>query len=119
MGKLIHKKKEVLTQMKIARTTFEISKGLMFSSKKKCGMGMCLIMPVDDDVKFGASVTMFFCLHPLEIIFVNSKFEVVDKKTLKTWVPTYVPKKACKYIIEAYPGRLKDIKIGDNVEIIF
>ena len=74
-------------------------------------------MPTEEDVKFGASVTMFFCIHPLEIIFVNTKYEVVDKKVLRTWVPNYTPKEKCKYVIEAYPGILKDIEIGDKIQI--
>lgn len=117
MAKLIHKKKVILNEMKYLTSMLSISKGLMLSSKKKCKNGVCLVMPTDKDVKFGASVTMMFCLYSLEIIFVNSKFKVVDKVILKPWKITYVPKSECRYVIESYPGNLKEIKIGDTIKI--
>ena len=119
MAKLIHKKKEILPNMRVARNAFQLANGLMFAGKKKVNQGMCLVMPVDEDVKFGASVTMFFCFSSMDIIFVNSKFKVVDKVTLKTWVPNYTPKQACKYVVESSKGKFKDIKIGDLVNIEF
>lgn len=117
MAKLIHNNTTILDNMKYATSTFSISKGLMLSGRKKVDRGICLVMPSNKDVRYGASVTMLFCLHPLEILFVNSKFEIVDKVILKPWVPNYTPKKSCKYVIEAYPGRLNQIQIGDKVKI--
>lgn len=119
MPKLIHNNKEVLPSMRVARNALQLANGLMFAGKKKVNQGMCLVMPVDEDVKFGASVTMFFCFSTMDIIFVNTKFKVVDKITLKTWVPNYTPKQACKYVIESSKGKFKDIKIGDKVRIEF
>jgi hypothetical protein len=119
-AKLIYKNKSILDNMIYATSTFDISKGLMFSTKKKVKRGICLVMPTNKDVKFGASVTMFFCFFDYEILFINSNFEVVDKKILKPFLPNYTPKKPCKYIIESLPGTFKNIKIGDkiNIEII-
>lgn len=118
MSKLIFKDKEILSNLRYLTGTFKISKGLMFASKKRCSQGVCLVLPTTSDVKFGAAVTMFFCLHPLEILFVNTKNIVVDKVILKPWKGTYVPKNKCKYIIEAYPGIIGDkVKIGDKIKI--
>ncbi len=117
MSKLIHKDKVVLPNMKYATGLLEISRGLMFAGKKRVKRGVVLVMPSDKDVKFGSSVTMFFCFYPLEILFVNSKYEVVDKKILRPWVPNYTPKEASKYIIESEVGSLKNIKIGDKIKI--
>ncbi|MCA9460153.1 MAG: DUF192 domain-containing protein [Nanoarchaeota archaeon] len=118
MAKLIHKGKIILPHMKYATGTFEISTGLMLASEKKVKKGICLVMPSLGNVKFGSSVTMLFCIHDLEIIFVDTNFKVVDKKILKTWTPSYTPKAAAKYVIEAQVGDLKDIKVGDSIEII-
>lgn len=115
--KLIHNNKIILNNMKYATSTWAISKGLMFKDKKKVDEGMCLVMPASKDVKFGATVTMFFCFVDMQIIFVNSKFEVVDKIILKTWNPSYTPKAECKYVIESIVGKFDNIKIGDKVEI--
>ena len=118
LKKLKHNKKIILDEMKYATSTLEISKGLMFKGKKEVKKGMCLVIPSNKDIKFGSSVTMFFCFSDMQILFINSNFEVVDKKTLKIWTLSYTPKKACKYIIESIPHRFDDIKIGDKIEII-
>ncbi|MCA9460040.1 MAG: DUF192 domain-containing protein [Nanoarchaeota archaeon] len=118
MAKLIHNGKIILPYMKYATSTWTISTGLMLAGEKKVKKGICLVMPSLKNVRFGSSVTMLFCLHDLEIIFINSDFKVVDKKILKTWTPSYTPKKPAKYVIEAKVGDLKNIKIGDSVEII-
>lgn len=103
--------------MKYATAVTEISRGLMFASKKRIAKGLCMVMPSTGDVKFGSSVTMFFCFSSLDVLFVNLKFEVVDKKTLKPWLPNYTPISPCKYVIESTPGCFKDINIGDKVSI--
>ncbi len=105
--------------MRVAKNSFALAAGLMFTFKKKVNQGLCLVMPTKEDVKFGASITMFFCFVSMNIIFINSKFEVVDKVTLKPWVANYTPKNKCKYVIESTRGKFKDIKIGDKVEIKF
>jgi uncharacterized membrane protein (UPF0127 family) len=118
-AKLIHKKKSILPSMRVARNAFQLANGLMFAGKKKVSQGMCLVMPTKEDVRFGASITMWFCFSDMEIIFVNTKFKVVDKVTLKTWVSTYVPKEKCKYVIESTVGKFKDINVGDTVKLDF
>lgn len=117
IAKLLHENKVILSEMKYATSTYEISKGLMFSGKKKISKGMCLVMPSSKDVKFGASVTMMFCFSSMEIIFVNSNMQVVDKVILKPWKMSYTPKKECRYVIESTIGTFKNINIDDIVSI--
>ncbi len=117
MAKLIHKKKIILKNMKYATRISEISRGLMFASKKRVKSGICLVILSKKDVRFGSSVTMLFCFSSLEIIFVNSKFIVVDKVILKPWRFNYTPKIPSKYIIESSIGTFKNIKIKDTIKI--
>jgi uncharacterized membrane protein (UPF0127 family) len=117
MAKLLHNNKVVLNNMKYATDSLSISVGLMLAGKKKIAKGMCLVLPVKKDVRHGASVTMLFCFHKMEILFINTKFEVVEKKILLPWTPSYTPKKPCKYVIESLPETFKNIKIGDKVSI--
>ncbi len=116
-AKLIHKNKIILNNMVMASGLFEISRGLMFAGKKRIDKGICLIMPTKSDVRHGAAVTMLFCFRSYDILFINSKFEVVDKKTLKPWTPTYTPQKPCKYVIESTKGKFSNINIKDKVKI--
>jgi uncharacterized membrane protein (UPF0127 family) len=117
MSKLIHKNKIILKDMIYATNIFDISKGLMFSSKDKIKQGMCLVMPSKSDKKFGCSVTMLFVFSSLDILFINKNYEVVDKKTLKPFLFSYTPKKPCKFVIESLPQTFKSIKIGDKIKI--
>lgn len=103
--------------MRYATRVTEISRGLMFATRKRIERGLCMVMPSDKDVKFGSSVTMFFCFSSLDVLFVNIKYEVVDKVTLKPWLPNYTPKAPAKYVIESSVGKFKDINVGDKVEI--
>ncbi len=100
-----------------ATSMLQISKGLMFAGKKKIKKGICLVMPGKVDVKFGASVTMMFCFHKMQMIFIKSNLEVVDKVTLRPWKITYTPKDKCCYVIESLPKTFDNIKIGDKIEI--
>ena len=117
MAKLIHNKKEILSNLKYASSFWDISIGLMFRGKETIKKGICLEMPSSEDIKTGATITMLFCFHPLEILFVNSKHKVVDKTILKPWALAYTPKAACKYVFETTPNTFKNIKIGDNIKI--
>lgn len=115
--KLIHKSKIILNEMKYASSIWDISKGLMFASKKKVKKGMCLVFPSKKNKKFQCSITMLFCFFSYEILFLDKDFKVVDKTILKPFKLSYIPKKPCKYVIESLPGMFDKIKIGDLVEI--
>lgn len=117
MSKLIHKNKTILNQMKYASSPLSLAKGLMFATKNKIKKGICLALPGKEDQKTNATITMLFVFHPLEIIFINTKMQVVDKTILNPWKISYIPKKPCKYVIETTPGTLKNIKIGDQIKI--
>ena len=117
MAELWYGKKRILSDMRVARSTFAISKGLMFAFKKKISRGICLVMPVSKDVKYGAAVTMMFCFYKMDILFVNSSFKVVDKVELKPWKISYIPREKCKYVIESLPKTFNEIEIGEKVTI--
>ncbi len=57
---------------------------------------------------------MFFCLFPIDVIFLDSKKRVVEKATLRPW-QVYIPKKKAKYVIEMEAGSAK-VKIREKVE---
>ena len=115
MAKLIHKKKVILADMSYAKNIFSLVAGLMFASRRKISKGKCLVMQGKTDVIVG--IHMLFCFYPYEVLFVNSKFEIVDKKILKPWSLSYVSKKHFKYAIESSAGKFYGIEIGDRVQI--
>lgn len=116
-GTLSHNNHCLLPDLKISNSLLRISYGLMFASRRKIRNGLCMVFPSTKDIRHGASVTMFFVWFPLEVLFVDSSFTVVDKVTLKPWVPSYTPRAACSYVIEASPGTFSSVNIGDRVKI--
>ncbi|MFP4402439.1 MAG: DUF192 domain-containing protein [Candidatus Nanoarchaeia archaeon] len=119
MAELIHKSKTILPQMRVAQSGFALAYGLMFASKKKVRQGLCLVFPGNEDVQYGATITMWFCFFKYEILFINSNKEVVDKVILRPWRMSYIPKEKCKYVIESLPNTFELIKIGDRIKIKF
>lgn len=117
MAKLIHKNKTILKNMIYATSILDISKGLMFASKKKVHNGMCLVFPSNKNRKIQCSITMLFCFSPYEILFIDKDFKIVDKQILPPFKLSYIPKKPCRYVIESTPNRFKNIKIGDTIGI--
>jgi len=118
MAKLIYQNIIILENMKYAVSFLSRAKGLMFASKKKIKKGICLALPVKQDTRFKASVTMLFCFYPLEILFVNSAFQIVEKTILRPWKINYTPINACKYIIEGEVGIFAKLAIGHHVNIL-
>ena len=115
--KLVCNSKILLKDVKILKSPIQLGLGLMFASKKRAKRGVCLTLP-KRDVRYNASVTMFFCFYSYDILFVNSKMRVVDKVTLPPWKFHYTPKKNCSYIIESLKGTFKDVQIKDKVVIM-
>lgn len=118
MAKLLHKGKVVLSNVEVMRSVWRISVGLMFAGRKRIERGACLVMPSSSEVRFGCSITMLFCFFPYHILFVDSKFNVVDRIVLKPFRASYTPKKPAKYVFESTAGKFNSIKIGDRVELI-
>lgn len=116
--KLKYKGKVILPKVRVMTSVWRISLGLMFASKKTVDKGACLVMPSNLDVRHGAAVTMFFCFMTYDILFVNSKLEVVDRVNLKPWKMSYVPKESAKYVFESTKDKFKNIKIGDKIELV-
>lgn len=111
---LIYNKDIILKNVVVANNPLSLAKGLMFASKKRLDKGICL--QFSNDTRKGAAITMYFCFYPYEILFVNSKFKVVDKVILNPWRLNYLPKEECMYVFESSVGTFKNIKVGDSVE---
>ncbi|GAB4307878.1 MAG: DUF192 domain-containing protein [Methanobacteriaceae archaeon] len=101
---------------KIADTFFSRFKGLML--QKKLEMGLILKFPKERGRR-SSGIHMFFMKFPLDIIFTNSKKEVVDLVTIDPW-ETYTPKKPAQYIIELKKGIINktNTEIGDELDFI-
>ncbi len=101
---------------KIADSFFSRFRGLML--KRELKYGLVLKLP-DERSKYGSSIHMFFVRFPLDILFADSKKNVVDLVSIKPW-KTYTPKNPARYIIEMEEGTIKksNTQIGDHLSFV-
>ena len=59
------------------------------------------------------TIHMLFMLMPIAVIWLDSEKRVVDAKYAKPWRLAYAPAKAAQYFIEAHPGLLDRVQVGD------
>ena len=107
-------KRIIISNVKLAKTHWERTKGLMFEEKKK--FNYALIFEFPRESRIGTSLHMLFVFFPIDVLFMNKEKKVVDKVTLNPFIPNYTPKKAAKYVIELPKGKAKKIKVGEKVE---
>lgn len=94
----ISKKKIIIKKHKIADNIFSRAKGLMFSRKSKFDYG--LIFDLERDTQIGASIHMFFVFFPINIVFLDSKKQVIDIKIKLKPFRTTKPRGKCRYVLE-------------------
>ena len=96
------------------KTLFEKATGLMF--KKDIDDETAYLFYFNKKSKI--SIHMFFVFFPIDIIFLDENFKVVEMAKLRPW-QLYKSKENAKYFIEVKSGvaRKKRIKIGDYFEI--
>jgi uncharacterized membrane protein (UPF0127 family) len=115
--KIKHKNKILLSNPKHCKSIFELSRGLMFANKEKIEKGAFFTLPGKRLSPRMSAVTMLFVVHPLDILFLNEEYKVVDKVSLKAWIPSYIPKAPAKYIVESSKNSFKDVQLGDELKI--
>ena len=99
----------IAKRFNVCKSAFRKFKGLMFSKQKN------LVFMFDKKVKH--SIHMFFVFYPIDIIFLDENFNVVElKQSLKPW-KIYFPKQEYKYFIELNIRAISRSKtqIGDKV----
>lgn len=90
-------------------------RGLTFRRSLPEDEGLLLVQRYDS--KINASIHMLFVWMPLGIVWINSRYEVVDTRLALPWRPVYVPKKPAKYVLEIHPRRLEEFCKGDRIRI--
>ncbi len=110
---------EHLFNLEIAQTFEEKSKGLMFRESLPENQGMIFIYNDEKERSFWMKNTLI----PLDIIFLNSKETIVEKKEnippCKTEDCKTYQSKPAKYVIEINSGLTEKLglNVGDKIEI--
>jgi uncharacterized membrane protein (UPF0127 family) len=89
-------------------------RGLMFRTSLDQGEGLLLVEARDS--RIDSSIHMLFVPMDLAVIWINSKFTVVDSVLARSWHLAYAPRQAAKFTLEIHPSRLNEFQIGDQVD---
>ena len=87
----------------------------MFSMKIKHNDGVLFINNKENIIN--SILHTLFVFYPIKVIWLDSKFKVVDVKILKPFTLLAVPQRKAKYILELSPKALKNIKIDTKLKL--
>lgn len=105
----------------VLRGAFSKALGLM--GRRKTGGALFVLQR---ESRVDATIHMMFMLIPLDVVWVDKKFMVVDVRTVmpvspldpRTWI-FHTPRKRAKYIIELSAGAAGKTKVGDEIQFKF
>ncbi len=104
--------KNVTSRKILARNAWESRfLGLMFKKLRK-GEACVLKNPYND--RLGAGIHMFFVPQELDVLWLDEKGVVVDKKHCKRW-RLYFPEKSASYVVELLDAG--NTKINDEIRM--
>ena len=111
--KLVHKKKVLAGNVVLYKNIFSRGWGLRFSMPIK---DKALVFVSPDESIFNSSIDMFFVFFPIDVLWLDSKCEVVDvKQNVRPFSLPIKPKSPAKFVVELPAGSVKEVKIGDKV----
>lgn len=85
------------------------------------GLQLVTSLPEDEGLLFvtgsesraNTTIHMFFMFFSIGVVWMDASGKVVDKCLAKPWRPAYAPRSAAQFFVEARPGILERVKIGD------
>ncbi len=72
-----------------------------------------LLFVTGSENRANTTIHMFFTFFSIGVVWLDASGKVVDKCFAKPWRPAYAPKSPAQYFIEAKPGILDKVQIGD------
>ncbi|MBI1276957.1 MAG: DUF192 domain-containing protein [Anaerolineaceae bacterium] len=88
------------------------------------GLQLVRYLPDDEGLLFvtgsenraNTTIHMFFMFFSIGVVWLDASGKVVDKCFAKPWRPAYAPKSPAQYFIEAKPGILDKVQLGDVLQ---
>ncbi len=74
-----------------------------------------LLFVTNSEGRAHTTIHMLFMLFSIGVVWLDASGRVVDKCLAKPWRPAYAPRAPAQYFIEANPGVLDRIQIGDTL----
>ena len=101
----------VLDRVRLADNFWSRFRGLQLVSGLPDDEGLLFIG--NSESRANTTIHMFFMLFSISVVWLDASGKVVDTCFAKPWRPVYAPRLPAQYFIEANPGLLERVKIGD------
>lgn len=88
-------------------------RGFLFRRALEEGEGLVLVERRES--RMSTAIHMLFVFLDLGVIWVNGDGEVVDTVRARPWRLSYAPQAPARYVVEADPGMLTQVAVGDHV----
>lgn len=105
----------VLGEVEVADSFWKRFRGLML--RRKFPIGSALLFKFRKPGRYG--IHMFFMWFPIDLVYMDSGFRVVEiRERLKPW-RVYMPKNRAQYLLELPAGTVArlEIKIGRKISL--
>ncbi len=99
-----------VARARVARSFLSRAFGLMFRRSMRKDEGLLIEFPA---WMKRPRLHSFFMFFPIEVIFIDENFKVVEVGILKPW-RFYTPEHESSYVLEVLEG--KDVEVGDVLE---
>ncbi len=107
---------EVLaTRVVLCDTFWRKFRGLMF--RRPLAADEAYIFAGRRESIAGASIHMFFVFFAIAVIWLDARWQVVDKVLARPFHPLYAPRQAAQYFVEGHPSLLEQVQLGDELEL--
>ncbi|MDK3161500.1 DUF192 domain-containing protein [Kamptonema cortianum] len=103
----------VLGRARLCVSFWSHFKGLQLAPSLPDDEGLLFVTKRDNRTE--TAIHMFFMRFSIGVIWIDSQGRVVDKRLAKPWRPYYAPSQPAQYFIEANPGILDRVSIGDHL----
>ncbi|NWG16640.1 MAG: DUF192 domain-containing protein [Chloroflexi bacterium] len=103
----------VLARVRLCDTFWSRFRGLQFVRHLPEAEGLLFV--TGSESRANTTIHMFFMFFSIGVVWLDASGEVVDKCLAKPWRPAYAPKAPAQYFVEARPGVLDRIQIGDKL----
>jgi uncharacterized protein len=106
-------RKLISSKCRLFDTVFSNFRGLMF---RRLGSKNSVLLKSKREGRLTTAIHMFFVFYSLDIVWLDSRMNVVDVKRVRPFTPYVASKKSAKYVLE-----IKDssgLKLGDKLRLV-
>lgn len=89
-----------------------------FTFRRELAPGEGLVLVEDKESRLNTSIHMLFVNFALGVIWVNEEGAVVDTVLARPWRLSYLPRAAARYVVEAHPNVLQQVKSGEHIRFL-